>query len=140
MVSWVHPSLSVIQIRNICMAVSPPKPYCRTHKRHMYGSQCTHTLLSNKQETNVWQSVHSHLTVKQTRDTCMAVSAPTPYCQTNKRQMYGSQCTHTLLSNKQETNVWQSAPTPYCQTNKRYMYGSQCTHTLLSNKQETNVW
>ena len=49
--SAVHPRLTVIQIRDKCMAV---------------------------------------LTVIQIRDKCMAVSAPKPYCHTNKRQMYGS--------------------------------------------------
>ena len=33
----VHP----IQIRDKCMTVSAPKPYCHPNKRQMYDSQCT---------------------------------------------------------------------------------------------------
>ena len=50
-VHWLHkahPSLTVIQIRDTCMAVSPLKPYCHTNKRHMHGSQSTQALLSYK--------------------------------------------------------------------------------------------
>ena len=36
--SAVHHSLTVIQIRDKCMPVSPPKTYCHTNKRQMYGS------------------------------------------------------------------------------------------------------
>ena len=44
----VHPSLTAIQIRDKYIAVSPPKPYCHTNKRQMYGSQSTQTLLPYK--------------------------------------------------------------------------------------------
>ena len=82
------------------MAVCPLKPYCHTNKRQMYGGLSTQALLSYKQETNVWQSVHPSLTVMQIRDKCMVVSPLKPYCHTNKRQMYGSQTTQVLLSYK----------------------------------------
>ena len=58
------------------MAFSPPKPYCQTNERQMYGIQSTQASLTYKWETNVWQSVHPSLTVIQMRDKCMAVSPP----------------------------------------------------------------
>ena len=72
------------------MTVSPPKNYYHTNERQMYGRQSTQALLSYKEETNVWQSVHPSLTIIQIIDTCMTVSQPMPYCGTNKRHMYGS--------------------------------------------------
>ena len=40
--------LKNLKIREKRMAVSPPKPYCHTNKREMYGSQSTQALLSYK--------------------------------------------------------------------------------------------
>ena len=78
----VHPSLTVVQIRDKCMTVSPPKSYCSTNKRQMYDSQST------------------RLTVVRIRDKRMAVSPPKSYCSTNKRQTYDSESTQTLLQYK----------------------------------------
>ena len=41
----VHASIPVVQIRDKCMAVSPPKSYCHTNKRQKYGSQSAQALL-----------------------------------------------------------------------------------------------
>ena len=61
-----HPSLTVIRLRDKCMAITPPKPYC-------------HIQIRNKCMAITPPKPYCHI---QIRDKCMAVSPPKPYCNT----------------------------------------------------------
>ena len=43
-----NPSLTVIEIRDKCMAVSAPKIYCHTNERQMYGSSTSKSYCHTK--------------------------------------------------------------------------------------------
>ena len=51
-----------------CMAVSPPKSYCRTHKRQCMAVSPPKPYCHTNNEINVWQSVHPSLPVVHMRD------------------------------------------------------------------------